>query len=117
MGLFDNPLGLAPTHLCKNCGNQVRPVVSSKLNGCFLVVLLFFFIVPGVLYFFWAGTQKVVTCPKCKSQNTMVPLKSPEAQRLLGASTLVSAPTPASVRVERNCPWCAEPILAAAKVC
>jgi len=117
MGFLDNPLGLAPTHLCKNCGNQVRPVVSSKLNGCFLIVLLFFFIIPGVLYFFWAGTQKVMTCPKCKAQNAMVPLNSPEAQRILGAPTPASQSAPASSRVERSCPWCAEPILIAAKVC
>lgn len=114
MGLLDavaNAFDPPPTHLCKSCGNQVRPVVSSKLNGCFLIVLLCFFIVPGLLYLVWAGTQKVYTCPKCKAQGAMVPLGSPEAQRMKAGEQ------PASPRQERACPWCAEPILVAAKVC
>jgi hypothetical protein len=109
VGLFD------PTHLCKNCGNLVRPQASSKLNGCFFVVLLFFFVIPGILYLFWAGAQRVYTCPKCKAQNCFVPLDSPEAQRVrAGLSTEGQTQ---SGRIERACPWCAEPILAAARVC
>ncbi len=110
MGLFD------PTHLCKNCGNKVRPRVTSKLNGCFFIVLLCFFIVPGLLYLVWAGTQRVYSCPKCKAQNTMVPLSAPEAQRLL-AEREAEPSKGGAARAERPCPWCAEPILIAARVC
>jgi hypothetical protein len=112
MALFE------PTHVCKNCGNRVRPIVSTKLNGCFLIVLLFFFIIPGLLYWVWAGTQKILTCPKCKGQNTLVPLESPEGKRLIqSATSQVEARLPAPTRDERPCSWCAEPILAAARVC
>lgn len=117
MGMFDSLLGLQPTHLCKSCGNRVRPQISSKINGCFLIVLLLLFIIPGILYLVWAGTQRVYTCPKCKAQNTMVPLNSPEAERMLSTSKSESGAMPVATRVERECPWCAEPILAAAKVC
>ncbi len=117
MGMFEAMLGLPPTHLCKNCGNQVRPNVSSKLNGCFFIVLLCFFIIPGILYLVWAGTQRVYTCPKCKAQNSMVPLTAPEAQRILSSSTLHPEEKTTERRVERDCPWCAEPILVVAKVC
>ncbi len=110
MGLFD------PTHLCRNCGNKVRPRVTSKLNGCFFIVLLCFFIVPGLLYLVWAGTQRVYSCPKCKAQNTMVPLSAPEAQRLL-AEREAEPSKGGAARAERPCPSCAEPILIAAKVC
>src|SRR6266853_1705948 len=99
MGMLDAILGLPPTHLCKNCGNQVRPQVRSKINGCFLVVLLLLLIIPGILYLVWAGTQRVYTCPKCKAQNTMVPLKSPEAQRILASSNPSSQPLSTSTRV------------------
>src|SRR5439155_24519678 len=116
VGLLDRMLGLPPTHLCKNCGNKVRPNVSSKINGCFLIVLLCVFIIPGLLYLVWAGTQRVYTCPKCGAQNTMVPLNAPEAQRILAAPTSDSK-SAAPARVERPCPWCAELILVAAKVC
>ncbi len=104
-----------PTHLCKNCGNVVRPHVSSKVNGCFLIVLLFFFVIPGILYWVWAGSQTVYSCPECKAQNCLVPLDSPEAQRV-GVAVGPDAQTQ-SGRIERSCPWCAELILAAAQVC
>lgn len=103
----------APTHLCRNCGNQVRPSVSSKVNGCFLIVLLFFFLVPGILYLVWAGTQRIYSCPKCGLQDTLIPLGAPEAQRLLSQKAIELS----DGRAERACPWCAEPILVAAKVC
>jgi CDP-diglyceride synthetase len=83
MELFD------PTYFCKNCGNNVRPRVSSKINWWFFFVLLCLGVLPGMLYLVWAGTQLVSSCPKCKAQDTIVPL----------------------------CPWCGEPILVAAKVC
>jgi hypothetical protein len=107
-----------PTHLCKNCGNEVRPRVTSKLNGCFFVVLLCCFVIPGLLYLVWAGTQKVYSCPKCKAQNALVPLSAPEAQRLTSQADATARYNAAPVtRAERPCPWCAEPILTAAKVC
>ena len=121
MGLIDNVANLLdppPTHLCRACGARVRPQIGSKLNGCFLVVLLLFFIVPGILYLVWAGMQKVSTCPKCKAQNNLIPLDSPEARRHLGSVEAAAAGSGASsTRTERACPWCAEQILIAAKIC
>lgn len=115
MGLF------GPTHLCKNCGNLVRPQVTSKLNGCFFVVLLLFLIVPGILYLVWAGTQRVYTCPKCKAQNCFVPIDSPEAQRVRATDHVKSYDEIKSEveaqRDERECPYCAERILKKATVC
>jgi uncharacterized protein (DUF983 family) len=117
MGMFDGVLGLKPTHLCKNCGNQMRPNVTSKLNGCFFIVLLLFFVIPGILYLVWAGTQKVSTCPKCKATDCFVPLDAPEAQRMQRQESANPDAALTGGRVERPCPWCAEQILAAAKVC
>jgi len=71
-----------PTHLCRLCGNSVRPLSRSKLNGFLLIGLLFLFIVPGVLYFLWGATQHVAVCPECRALNSMIPLGSPEAKRL-----------------------------------
>ncbi len=106
------------THLCKNCGNKVRPQVTSKLNGCFFVVLLLCFVIPGLLYLVWASTQRVYSCPKCRAQNMLIPLTSPEAQRFLDQdSDALLAASRSEGRAERPCPWCAEPILVAAKVC
>jgi hypothetical protein len=106
-----------PTHVCRNCGNAVRPLVSNKVNGCFFVVLLFLFVIPGILYLFWAGGQTFLFCPKCNAKDCFVPLGAPEAQRIQIRSVSQETAIPTSTRVERPCPWCAEPILVAAKVC
>lgn len=111
MGIFDPP---APTHLCRSCGNRVKPLVASKLNGCFFVVLLCFFIVPGLLYLVWALTQHVVKCPSCGAVNSVIPLNSPEAARALSVR---DTPKLTTSRKEKACPWCAEPILVEAKFC
>jgi hypothetical protein len=102
------------THVCRNCGSRVQPIEGTRLNSCFLIALLMCFLIPGILYWIWAGTQYVQICPKCSAQNTLVPSDSPEGQRL--APDQQSSSTPDG-RLERPCPWCAEPILPAAKVC
>jgi len=87
MGMFDGVLGLKPTHLCKNCGNQVRPSVTSKVNGCFFIVLLFFFVIPGILYLVWAGMRP----PPCRLVDVLSDLvlgvQSRSSQRRKSAST------------------------------
>jgi hypothetical protein len=87
--------------------------------GCFLVVLLLCFIIPGILYWVWAGTQTVFICPHCKAQNNFAPRDSPEGKRLASAGAQLTAQqVPSEVqRRERPCPWCAEPILVEAKFC
>lgn len=92
----------------------MKPDVSSKVNGCFFLVLLCFFIIPGILYLVWAGTQTELTCPRCKAKDQAIPLDSPEARKRLDEDRSATAP---SVRDECPCPWCAEPILRAAKIC
>jgi DNA-directed RNA polymerase subunit RPC12/RpoP len=78
-----------PTYFCTNCGNKVEPRTSSKINWWHFLFLLFLGVLPGMLYLAWGGTQVVYSCPKCKAENTIVPL----------------------------CPWCEEPILTTTKFC
>ena len=100
--------------LCRACGSVVEPQRISKLNGCFLVVLLLCFIIPGILYWVWAGTQRVKVCPRCGVADNFLPVDSPEARRLAAQDSVTPSPVK---RDETQCPWCAETILAAAKVC
>jgi hypothetical protein len=111
--------GEVPGYICRNCGNAVDPIRSSNLNGCFLVALLCFFIIPGILYWVWAGTQTVLKCPHCNAKNNFVPLGSPEGQRMAGfvPQQRTSERLPDRQRRERLCPWCAESILTEARVC
>lgn len=103
---------MADTDVCTQCGYQGKPIMESKQNGCFAFVLLCCFIIPGILYvLFTQGKRKV--CPKCKSVNTMIPIDAPQARIITGQVAAASA----SVRDERACPFCAEPILVQARVC
>lgn len=103
---------------CRNCGSTVVPISRNNVNGCFLVVLLFCFIVPGILYWVWSATQKTLECPSCGSKDNFVPAYSPEGIRIAeNADRPTSQSTTQEDRDERACPWCAERILVAAKVC
>lgn len=67
--------------VCRACGNRGEPVFRSKANGCVAVALLFFFIVPGIIYLIWAATtESDRVCPYCQSVNTMIPVNSPFAR-------------------------------------
>lgn len=100
---------------CRNCGRTVVPIPQNNVNGCFLVVLLCCFIIPGILYWVWSGTQKTRKCPSCGAKDNFVPSDSPEGSRL--AESAAKQHDSPVARSERGCPWCAEQILVAAKVC
>jgi hypothetical protein len=104
-----------PTHVCTKCGYVGQPRVESSTNGCFAIVLLLCFIIPGILYMIFTARGRQV-CPKCRSVGSMIPLDAPQARVITGQ--VATAPSPsARTRDERPCPYCAEPILAQARVC
>ena len=43
---------------------------------------LLLFILPGLIYTIWRGTSKYDVCPEC-NHPTMIPVDTPEGQRLL----------------------------------
>ena len=98
----------APTHVCSQCGFAGKPVMKSNQNGCFAIVLLLCFIIPGILYILFTSKQKAY-CPKCNGLETMIPVDAPRAVAFRHAEE--------SIRHERACPFCAEPILVQARVC
>jgi hypothetical protein len=112
-----DPAGAKPTHLCRQCGNRIRPVPGNKINKLLLVLLLCLYIIPGVIYWLWASNQKYATCPRCKARDSAIPLNSPEARWFAAHDALASEPQPETRREERACPWCAEQVLKAARVC
>lgn len=109
-----DPSGAKPTHLCRQCGNRVRPNPGNKVNKLILIILLCLYIIPGVIYWLWANSQKYVTCPRCKARDSVIPLGSPEARRFVAEQ---AEPDDPPEREERACPWCAEQVLKAARVC
>lgn len=57
---------------CPNCGYEGEGKTAYKgsiLVGC---VLLFFFIIPGLIYALWQSSTGHPSCPQCKWPNVVV---------------------------------------------
>jgi rubrerythrin len=107
------------THICTQCGYSGHPAYVSRVSGCFLIVLLCLWLLPGILYLLYAwGKPKRQMCPKCRAEGTMIPSGTPQGRTLVAS---LGAVTPtvgvSSARQDRPCPYCAEPILVQARVC
>ena len=94
---------------CGYCGEMKTWLINYNFPQFVAILGLFFFFIPGLIFIAWGwGKYK---CPKCGAlaKNTSD----------LGAATPVATASPTLIenRVEKPCQWCAEPILAAAKVC
>lgn len=48
-----------------NCGYRGPGKRVESFNGCFFLVLFFFFVVPGILYLLFCRNRHSVICPQC----------------------------------------------------
>ena len=96
--------GSSAAMYCPNCGHRGGP--KRRVKGSFFIELILWlcFLVPGMIYSVWRLTTKEFVCPQCGSPN-MIPADAPKAQEA------------AKARAMKACPFCAEPIQAAAIVC
>ena len=70
---------------CTTCGTVANPIYISHGSLFVGVVLVFFFILPGVFYLAWCRSKEHWACAKCKGVN-IIPLDSPIAIRTLTAT-------------------------------
>ena len=71
--------------VCTRCYYSGPATEVSRGNAIVGCLLLFFFIVPGIIYFAWAATEPVrVPCPRCGSPET-VPLHSARGRQIIAA--------------------------------
>lgn len=70
------------SHICGSCGEKVDAVKESKGSILILLVLILFFIIPGVIYLIWMLSGRRDQCPKCKSFD-VVKIKTPRGQKLM----------------------------------
>jgi len=70
-----------PTHICRNCLSQVRPMKNTPGTFFLELVLWILFILPGILYSVWRISARKYICPMCRSDQ-LVPLNSPAAAML-----------------------------------
>ena len=100
-----NPSG-KPKYYCNACHN-FTPAALKKGSGWIELVLYFFYIVPGVLYSIWRRASAPNVCPLCRAAS-LVPAAVAKPLAVSAAS---------EGRDEVECSFCAEKILAKAKVC
>lgn len=99
-----------PSHVCTTCGYRGAPeriVPGSLLVGC---ALLFFFLIPGIIYGLWQQSAVYQGCPKCKGR-AMIPIDAPFARQFM-ASARAAQGAGASM-----CPSCATPVPESARFC
>jgi hypothetical protein len=61
-------------HCCLNCRYVGNIKKSNKSNDWVLLILLLFFIVPGLIYLLWSILNWGHRCPLCKSWNVVTPV-------------------------------------------
>jgi len=85
-----------PGFVCTACGYQtVRADRVMPGNGWLTATLLFFFVVPGIVYWVWRHTSKEDRCPLC-GRASVIPAESP-----IGRSLIQSPPDVRFDRIEQ----------------
>ncbi len=94
--------------ICRNCGRVSEPERILKGHVLITLILLCFYIIPGIIYMIWRRTGLKDACAICKSNN-VVPENSPEGRRL----SVDSIDEDTHVK----CPDCRELVLKDARKC
>jgi rubrerythrin len=90
---------------CTVCSNKTR---TPKLRGNYWIeMFLWLYLIPGIIYSIWRRSGTPSVCPTCNKE-TLIPAALANPQ---------GAPQVALTRIEVECHWCAELILAKAKSC
>lgn len=67
---------------CTSCGNVGPPTRSLRGNSFITFLLIWFMIIPAIVYSFWRHSGPNDRCATC-GKATMIPLTSPIAQKAL----------------------------------
>jgi hypothetical protein len=116
--------------ICQKCGHVGDAIkVKPGSTAVSVALLILGLLTMGILLIAWlaygiwrlASTKEV--CPSCQSEKTMISIQSPLGKQLLDRiNNPAQAAGPHSFEAtvaadSRTCPFCAETIKAAAKVC
>lgn len=73
--------------VCPACGTQGEPARKTRGSILIEVILWLCFIIPGLVYSIWRMGSRYEVCPAC-GQPGMIPINSPNGQRLAAQSRL-----------------------------
>ena len=65
--------------LCTTCGHVGEEITKGRGSVILALVLLCFFLVPGIIYILWCAVSRYDACAKCGA-TTLVPMDSPVAK-------------------------------------
>lgn len=78
---------------CQSCGHVGRPFIESAGNAGVAMLLLLFFIVPGLIYLaWWSSKNPRDLCWRCRAP--VIPLDSPVAIAALKGRVIPIQPDP-----------------------
>lgn len=94
--------------ICRNCGRVTEPERPLRGSTWITLILLCFYVIPGIIYMIWRRTGVQDTCAICKSTN-VTPENSPEGRRMVADKE--------AEEVHTKCPECRELVLRDARKC
>jgi hypothetical protein len=81
---------MAEPMLCTQCGAITSPTRVTPGTVWITLVLLLFFIVPGIIYWLWRHSNTYSACRMCRSRN-LVPTESPVGRDMIATRPSVAA--------------------------
>jgi len=85
---------------CTACGSTGVPLVRDQGSDVVFVLLILFFLIPGIIYAAWRSSTRQLICPRC-GHASMIPLDSPLARHAVH-----------DCRGEKFCEICGRPMAA-----
>jgi len=71
-------------YVCKSCGTETNGDRTNDGSLAVLIVLLFCFVIPGIIYLLWMCSTDHRICHLCGGRD-LVPFNSPIAQQIINA--------------------------------
>lgn len=80
--------------ICRNCETYAYPIYGPmKGSAVITVILLFFFVLPGIIYAIWRRTGRRPVCAQC-GDSSLVPWSSAVGQRIFALKQAQQAVPP-----------------------